>query len=53
MKTKRVVKFLDLVLRTIMKGPDAIMKCRHCEVLVQRSGDDAGGILGSETKSLR
>lgn len=42
MKTKRTMKFPDLVHQAIMKGPGAIMKCTYCEVLVQHSGDDAG-----------
>lgn len=46
MKRKRVVKFLDLVLRAMMRGPDAIMKCTYYEVLVQHSGDGVGETLG-------
>lgn len=53
MKMKTVVKFLDLVLQAIMRGLDAITRCRYCEVLRQHSGDDAGGTLDIGMRNLR
>jgi len=53
MKTKRVVKFPDLVLRAITRGLDVIMRCTYREVFVQHSGDGAGGTLDSEMRGLR
>ena len=53
MKMKTVVRSPDLVLRTIMRGPDAITKCTYCEVLGQHSGDGAGGTLDFGMSNLR
>jgi hypothetical protein len=53
MKTKRAMKFPDLVLRAIMRGLDVIMKCMYREGLVQHSGDGAGGTLDSGMRNLR
>lgn len=51
-KTKRAVEFPDLVLQAIMRGLRATMRCTYYEVLVQHSGDGAGGILDSEMRKL-
>jgi hypothetical protein len=54
MKMKTIVKFPDLVLQAIMRGPDAITKCTYCEVLGQHSGggDGAGATLDFGMRNL-